>query len=97
MAMATVANAKTVTVNICDGEMHGEGPRCRTVTYKVRPMGQGPSVVEKCMTTGEAAGPCATAYGVPEWLKALNKYFTDRGLGTPDQEKEAEQYQKAGG
>lgn len=70
-----------VTVQVCDG---GEsGTQCRTVTYKVRPA-SAPRVVACTIPAGEAGEqPCPTNYGVPGWLKSLNKAFADRGFTAP--------------
>ncbi len=83
---STAMAGQYVTVNVCDG---GEsGVECRTVTYKVRPAtATSKAQVEDCKVLGGEAGsvPCASAYGVPAWLKRLNESFSRFGGKPVDQ------------
>lgn len=95
MAIATVAQAKTVTVRLCDS---GEsGVECRTVTYEVRPPNK--PVPLTCMVSrGEAAEvPCATKFGIPSWLAKFNAMFGNRTPTQADLDRQARMDQGGGG
>lgn len=82
VAFATVnASAELVTETVCRLNSETSQEECVKVTYNKRPAS--PAQPETCVVyIGEASSPqpCATAYGVPRWMKALNKWFTDRGF-----------------
>ena len=86
LSSTAMAGGSYVTVNVCNG---GEsGVECRTVTYKVRPATPtSKAQVEDCQVLSGEAGsvPCATAYGVPAWLKRLNESFARFGGKPVDQ------------
>jgi hypothetical protein len=92
------ANAKTmlVTEKVCN---RGEsGTDCVLVTYRVRPP-SAPMVV-KCSYGEGAEVQCPpAAWGIPAWLQKFNSLFPQQTPAEVEaaQQREIDQYQKAGG
>ena len=80
-ASLTATAAQYVTVQDCNAGESGQ--ECRTVTYKVRngKMVQPAQHPAGASSEGEVQVP--STYGVPAWLQALNKHFSDKGLTAP--------------
>ena len=79
------ANGKYATCKVLGGE---SGDQVQYVTFKIRGASAPVQQEEQC-SIGEAGnGPCPTSYGVPKWLRDLNKAFLDAGFTPPDTSKE---------
>ena len=74
------ANGKYATCKVLGGE---SGEQVQYVTFKIRAASAPVNNEEQCAIGEASYGPCPTSYGVPQWLKDLNKAFEDAGFTAP--------------